>query len=235
MNISIVGAAKYEQKQQQIAAAVTVITRKDITTYGWRTLNEGLASLPGIHSTYDYQYDYLGTRGFGLPGDFNTRVLITINGNRINDATYDQGPTGRYFPLDIDLIERIEFGHTGISGVARGMDGENVKQLFARASRGPLSFDFIYSNRRKDDPTGMFFSDPLVAGQFQRDRCLNTQIQYNDNFSNDTLNVLGRLFLGQYRYENPLVYNGEKIFSPDPVTGTVPNCACFRRLSPIIS
>lgn len=255
MNISIVGAAKYEQKQQQIAAAVSVITRKDIRTYGWRTLNEVLASLPGIHSTYDYQYDYLGTRGFGLPGDFNTRVLITINGNRINDATYDQGSTGRDFPLDIDLIERIEFipgpgsavygqnamlgvvniitrkgsdvngaelsasyqtaetmpqeratlgkqftngtdalisfsglqsrgadrffefGNTGISGVARGMDGENVKQLFARASHGPLSFDFIYGNRRKNDPTGMFFSDPLVAGQFQRDRCLNTQIQ----------------------------------------------------------
>ncbi len=158
MNISIVGAAKYEKKQQQVAAAVSVIARKDIRTYGWRTLNEVLASLPGIHSTYDY----LGTRGFGLPGDFNTRVLITINGNRINDATYDQGPTGRYFPLDIDLIERIEFGNTGISGVARGMDGENVKQLFARASHGPLPFDFIYGNRRKDDPTGMFFSDPLV-------------------------------------------------------------------------
>ena len=109
MNINIVGASKYEQKQQQVAAAVSVITRADIRTYGWRTLNQALASLPGIHTTYDYQYEYLGTRGFGLPGDFNSRVLITINGNRINDATYDQGPTGRDFPLDIDLIERIEF------------------------------------------------------------------------------------------------------------------------------
>ena len=288
LNISIVGASKYEQKQQQVAAAVSVVTRKDIRTYGWRTLNEVLASLPGIHSTYDYQYDYLGVRGLGLPGDFNTRVLITINGNRINDATYDQGPTGRDFPLDIDLIERIEFipgpgsavygqnamlgvvniitrkgsdvngaelsasyqtaeimpqeratlgkqfangtdalisfsglqsrgadrffefGDSGISGVARRLDGENVKQLFARASHGPLSFDFIYGDRRKDDPTGMFLSDPLVPNQFQRDRRLNTQIQYNDNFVNDTLNVLGRMFLGQYRYDNPLVYSGEK-------------------------
>lgn len=68
MNISIVGASKYEQKQQQVAAAVSVITRADIRTYGWRTLNEALSSLPGIHPTYDYQYEYLGTRGFGLPG-----------------------------------------------------------------------------------------------------------------------------------------------------------------------
>mgnify|MGYP001558232037 FL=1 len=294
MNINIVGASKYEQKQQQVAAAVSVITRADIRTYGWRTLNQALASLPGIHTTYDYQYEYLGTRGFGLPGDFNSRVLITINGNRINDATYDQGPTGRDFPLDIDLIERIEFfpgpgsavygqnammgvvnivtrtgasingaelstsyqtaetmpqeratfgkkfsngtdallsfsglqsrgtdrffdyGDSGISGVARRLDGENVKQLFAQATHGPLAFDFMYGDRRKDDPTGMFFSDPLVTGQFQRDRRLNTQIQYNDNFANDTLNVLGRLFLGQYRYDNPLIYDGEKTLSTGP-------------------
>lgn len=294
MDIRVVGASKYEQKQQQVPAAVSIITRNDIRTYGWRTLNQALASLPGIHTTYDYQYEYLGTRGFSQPGDFNTRVLITINGNRINDATYDQGPTGRDFPLDIDLIERIEFipwsgstiyglnamlgvvniitrkgadvkggelsasyqtaeimpqervtlgkqfengadalisfsglqsrganhffeyGDSGISGVARHMDGENVKQMFARASYGPLSFDFIYGNRKKEDPTGAYLSDPLVAGHFQRDRRLNAQIQYNEHFVNDTLNVLGRVFLGQYRYESPMVYSGERTLSTGP-------------------
>ena len=294
MNISVVGAAKYEQKQQQAAAAVSIITRKDIRTYGWRTLNQALASLPGIHPTHDYQYEYLGTRGFGLPGDFNTRVLITINGNRINDATYDQGPTGRDFPLDIDLIERIEFipgpgsavygqnamlgvvnivtrkgadikgaelsasyqtaemmpqervtlgkqfdngadalisfsglqsrgadrffefGDSGISGIAHRLDGENVKQMFARASHGPLSFDFIYGNRHKGDPIGMFLTDPLTKGASVIDRRLNTQIQYNDNFLNNTLNVLGRAFLGRYSYEQPGFYSGEKTLSTGP-------------------
>ncbi|PTQ77226.1 iron complex outermembrane receptor protein [Nitrosomonas oligotropha] len=294
MNINVIGASKYEQKQQQAAAAVSIITRKDIRTYGWRTLNQALASLPGIHATYDYQYEYLGTRGFGLPGDFNTRVLITINGNRINDATYDQGPTGRDFPLDIDLIERIEFipgpgsavygqnamlgvvnivtrkgadikgaelsasyqtaevmpqervtlgkqfdngtdalisfsglqsrgadrffefGDSGVSGIAHRLDGENVKQMFARASHGPLSFDFIYGNRHKGDPAGMFLTDPLTRGASVIDRRLNTQIQYNDNFLNDTLNVLGRAFLGRYSYEQPGFYSGEKTLSTGP-------------------
>ena len=63
MNISITGASKYEQKQNEVAAAVSIITRKDIKAYGWRTLNEALASLPGIHTTYDHQYNFLGTRG----------------------------------------------------------------------------------------------------------------------------------------------------------------------------
>jgi len=109
MNITITGASRYEQKQQEVSASAHVITRNDIRAYGCRTLNEALASLPGIYGTYDHQYNYLGVRGFSMPGDFTTRVLIMINGNRINDATYDQGPTGRDFPLDIDLIEKIEY------------------------------------------------------------------------------------------------------------------------------
>ena len=51
----------------------------------------------------------MGARGFGLPGDVNTRLLVTINGNRVNDPTFDQGPFGQTFPLDLDLVERIEF------------------------------------------------------------------------------------------------------------------------------
>lgn len=294
LNISITGASKYEQKQQQVAAAISIITRNDFRTYGWRTLNEALASLPGIHTTYDNQYYYLGTRGFGLPGDSNTRVLITINGNRINDATFDAGPTGRDFPLDIDLIERIEFipgpggaiygqnamlgvvnvitrngsdvkgvelsasyqtvevmsqeritlgkkfangldalvsisglqargtdhlldfGETGITGVARHMDEQNIKQLFVRATHGPLAFDFVYGDRRKDDPTASFRSDPLLNGAFTRDRYLNTQLQYSDSFANNTLNVMGRLFLGRYRFNNELFFTGLPAASTGP-------------------
>lgn len=294
MKINIVGASKYEQNQDEVAAAVSVITRADIKTYGWRTLNEALASLPGIYTTYDYQYDYFSTRGLSLPGDFNTRVLVTINGNRINEGTYDGGAIGRDFPLDIDLIERIEFipgpgsavygqnamlgvvnvitrdgsdingaelsasyqtlqsmpqgrvtlgkefdngvnalislsglrargvnrffdyGDSGISGVARGMDGENIEQLFARITRGPVAFDFIYGNRRKEDPTAAYLTDPLAGGASVRDRHVRTQIQYQDNFIDDSLNILGRLFLGQFRFDQYGIFGGEETLSTGP-------------------
>ena len=294
MNVTITGASRYEQKPQQIAASAHVITRNDIRAYGWRTLNEALVSLPGIYGTYDHQYNYLGVRGFSVPGDFTTRVLIMINGNRINDATYDQGPTGRDFPLDIDLIERIEyipgpgssvygqnamlgvvnvitrngssingmevsasyqtaevmpqervtfgrnystgldalisvsglqarganrlldFGDGSPPGIVRGQDGEDVKQLFARAVYGPFEFDFTYGNRRKDDPVATYLSDPLTDGQYQRDRRLNTQLLYNDNFFQNQLNVLGRLFLGEYRYYGPYVFSGERTLVSGP-------------------
>ena len=122
LDVSIVGASKYEQKQSEVAAAASVITRQEIRAFGWRTVDEALASLPGVYTTYDRQYTYLGTRGFGLPGDLTTRILVTVNGNRVNDPTFDAGPFGRQLPLDIDLVERIEF----IPGPGGAVYGQNA-------------------------------------------------------------------------------------------------------------
>ena len=122
LGVRIVGASKYPQKQSEVAAAVSVITRQEIKAFGWRTLGEALASLPGVYTTYDREYTYLGTRGFGLPGDLTARVLITLNGNRVNDPVYDGGAVGRDFPVDMDLIERIEF----IPGPGSAVYGQNA-------------------------------------------------------------------------------------------------------------
>jgi iron complex outermembrane receptor protein len=122
LSMSVVGASKYEQKQSDVAAAVSIITRQEIQAFGWHTLADALASLPGVYTTYDRQYSYIGVRGFSLPGDLNTRVLITINGNRVNDPTFDQGPTGPEFPLDMDMVERIEY----IPGPGAAVYGQNA-------------------------------------------------------------------------------------------------------------
>jgi outer membrane receptor protein involved in Fe transport len=291
MDLTVIGASKYEQKQSEVAAAVSIITRDDIRAFGWRTLDQALASLPGIHTTYDRQYSYLGARGFSVPGDYNTRVLITINGNRTNDAVFDASPTGRDFPLDLDLIERIEFipgpgsavygqnamfgvvnvitrqgaavdgvelagtwqgrqamregrasfgklldngtdvllsvsamraqgedhffnfGSTGVSGVAAGMDGERTQQFFGRVARGPWAFELIDGYRRKDDPTASYLSDPLVAGQYQSDHYTLAQARYEQSFSGDTLQLQARLFAGSERYESVFNY-GEALDLP---------------------
>jgi outer membrane receptor protein involved in Fe transport len=122
LEVKVVGASKYEQKQSEVAAAVSVITRQEIEAFGWRTIEEALASLPGVYTTYDRQYNYIGTRGFSVLGDFNTRVLVTINGNRANDPVYDAGAMGRQLPLDMDLVERIEF----IPGPGGAVYGQNA-------------------------------------------------------------------------------------------------------------
>lgn len=122
LDVSVTGASKYAQKQSEVPAAVSVVTRQEIRAFGWRTLDEALASLPGVYTTYDRQYTYVGLRGFGLPGDYNTRLLVTINGNRLNDVVYDQAYVGREFPLDMDLVERIEF----LPGPGGAVYGQNA-------------------------------------------------------------------------------------------------------------
>jgi len=49
-------------------------------------------------------------------------VLIMIDGNRVNDPTFDQGPTGPEFPIDMDMIERIEY----IPGPGGAVYGQNA-------------------------------------------------------------------------------------------------------------
>lgn len=118
----VYAASKYSQKAAQAPASVTVLTAGDIRTYGWRTLAEVLNAVRGVHVRADQAYDYLGVRGFSRPGDYSSRVLLLIDGVRANENFYDSALIGREFPLDIGLIERVEF----IAGPGSALYGSNA-------------------------------------------------------------------------------------------------------------
>lgn len=105
---TVVGAAKYEQTQLQAPSSVTVITADEIRRYGYTTLADILRSVRGFYVTNNRNYSFVGTRGFNRPGDYNSRVLVMIDGHRINDNVYGQGSVGGEFALDVDLIDRVE-------------------------------------------------------------------------------------------------------------------------------
>lgn len=105
---TVSGAAKREQLVTEAPSSVTVITAQEIATYGWRTLGDALRAVRGFHVTYDRNYTYLGVRGFGRPSDYNNRVLVLVNGHRLNDNVYDASGLGTDFPVDLQLVERIE-------------------------------------------------------------------------------------------------------------------------------
>ncbi|KAB2833553.1 MAG: TonB-dependent receptor [Candidatus Brocadia sp.] len=119
---SVYSASKYEQKVTEAPSSVSIITAEEIKKYGYRKFSEILRSVRGFHITYDRNYHYVGVRGFGLSGDYNTRILLLIDGHRVNDAIYDQAPIGTDFPIDIDLIERIEI----IRGPGSSLYGTNA-------------------------------------------------------------------------------------------------------------
>jgi iron complex outermembrane receptor protein len=118
----IYSAAKYEQKINEAPASVTIITGEQVRKYGYRTLAQVLQSVPGLFATYDRNYDYLGVRGFNRPGDYNSRVLLLVDGHRLNDAVYDQAAIGTDSLIDVDLIERVEI----VRGPSSSLYGTNA-------------------------------------------------------------------------------------------------------------
>jgi iron complex outermembrane receptor protein len=101
-------ASKFSQEVTRAPASISVVTADEIKVHGYRTLAEILSSVRGLYTTYDRNYTYVGVRGFARPGDYNTRVLLLIDGHRLNEPTYDMAPIGTDFPLDVSLIERVE-------------------------------------------------------------------------------------------------------------------------------
>lgn len=104
----VVSASRYRQKVSEAPSSITIITAEDIRKYGYRTLADILRSVRGFTVSYDRNYHYVGVRGFGRLGDFNTRILLLVDGHRINDSIFDSAAIGPDFVLDVDLIERVE-------------------------------------------------------------------------------------------------------------------------------
>ncbi len=122
LDMPVTGGSKFTATVASTAASVTVITQDEIRALGLRSLPEVLATIKGVMITSDREYSYIGVRGFYAPGDFNTRVLMLVDGNRVNDALFDQAYLGSEFPLDIEQVERVEF----IPGQGSAVYGANA-------------------------------------------------------------------------------------------------------------
>lgn len=109
MQMEVRTASRYTQTLLEAPAAMSVVTSEDIRTFGYRTLADILNGMRGLYTSYDRSYHYLGMRGFATPGDYNTRVLLLVDGVRHNDNVYDQAAIGTDFVIDTDLIDRVEF------------------------------------------------------------------------------------------------------------------------------
>ena len=105
---AVYGASKFLQKATDAPASVIVVTAEEIQQYGYRTLADMLRSVPGFYVIYDRNYTYLGVRGLSRPGDYNARILFLLDGHRVNDNIFGGALVGTEFPVDVDLIERIE-------------------------------------------------------------------------------------------------------------------------------
>jgi outer membrane receptor protein involved in Fe transport len=118
----VVAGSKRAQEARDVASFVSVVSSAEIREHGYRTLADVLRTLPGFYVSNDRNYSYIGVRGFSRPGDFNSRILLLLNGLRTNESVYDLAYIGEEFSVDVDMIERVEV----IRGPSSALYGSNA-------------------------------------------------------------------------------------------------------------
>jgi iron complex outermembrane receptor protein len=237
----VYSAAKYEQKINEAPASVTLITADQIRKYGYRTFAQILQSVPGLFATYDRNYDYLGIRGFNRPGDYNSRVLVLVDGHRLNDAVYDQAPIGTDSPIDVDLIERVEvvrgpssslYGTNAFFGVInvitkRGRDIKGAEASWENSSytsnKGRLTYGQKLSNGLEFIASGSYYYSVGQQNVFYQE--FNTPDQNNGiahRMDQDTFhNFFAKASYGDFTLQGG--YVGRKKRIPTSAFGTLFN------------
>jgi len=122
MNVTVVGASRYEQKITEAPSYASIVTAEDIKKNGYRNLGDLLRTLPGVYVSYNRIFPTVGFRGFLVPGSFNSRVLLLVDGHVVNNSVYEHAPVGNDFPVDIDLVERVEV----VRGPSSSLYGANA-------------------------------------------------------------------------------------------------------------
>lgn len=184
---SVYGASSYNQKVTEAPSSITIVTADEIQRYGYRTLADVLRSVRGFYVTSDRNYSFLGVRGFSRPGDYNARVLLLVDGHRLNDNIFGAALIGTEFPLDVELIERVEiirgpssslYGTSAFFAVlnvitrrgdaVRGMEGtaslgsfgsRKGRVTYGRRSAGGLDVVASASRYESDGERRIFFSE----------------------------------------------------------------------------
>lgn len=135
--------AKSNSSTKEIAASVTVITAEEIAQSGASNLQEVLKNVPGFSYTINSSSTY-GRKNIGLRGMDSERVLILIDGERINSTDGFIGHSNYQSSwLDVGTIEKVEvikgagavlYGSEAMGGVVNIITKNSAKESYGRYS-----------------------------------------------------------------------------------------------------
>lgn len=106
---TIEGASKHSEALSETPATATIVTREEIERYGFQTVADVLNfAVPGYMASTDRTWDTAAGRGLSFFEDFNTRILLLLDGHPMNEPWNNFSGIGREMLVPLDLVERIE-------------------------------------------------------------------------------------------------------------------------------
>jgi iron complex outermembrane receptor protein len=181
----VVGAAKREQSLGNVASAVTVISADRLRRFGYRTIGEAVAGVAGAYLV-DNRLSYsIGIRGLQVPGDFNGRILVLIDGASINEAWGAFAGVGFEAMVGIDEIARIEV----IRGPVSSVYGTNAFfGIINVVTRGAAESPRAWARATGQTINGILTSAGFAVGGV--DRQLRGAVLFGDRFGESSLPML---------------------------------------------
>jgi len=187
LNIKIQSASKQAEPWAEAPVPVSIVTRDMIKLSGARTIHEALILfVPGYTDAEDRNEMVVSPRG--IYATANQKVLIMVNGHRLNSRSYLTAMPD--YGISLHNLERIEvlrgpgsslYGNVALGGVINLITrkGKDFKKSSAEASAGNFEqrrLRFLTGNGGED-------WDLLAWGQYFRtpgeDHTLNGNEKYN--------------------------------------------------------
>ncbi|MFP2931464.1 TonB-dependent receptor plug domain-containing protein [Pyxidicoccus sp. 3LG] len=150
MQVEIVTPTKEPVTVEEAPAIVSVVTREEIVTWGYRSVAEALEHVPGFYLMRDFVTPNLGVRGLSAgQRSYNRIIKVLVNGQPTTFRAEGTNFIGLEF-IPMQTIERIEV----VRGPASALYGANaylavvniitrqpasghVGELLVRAAAGP--------------------------------------------------------------------------------------------------
>lgn len=142
LNVNVVSASKKAEKVSEAPGVISVITKDQINSYGWTSLNDILFRQPGFSPSQDYDRTTVSSRGM-FEGWNNNHLLLLIDGLPYNDNLYGSAYTSEITPMFITSSVEV------LRGPGSALYGSN-------ATNGVTSIKTISAEEASKAPQAVF-------------------------------------------------------------------------------
>jgi iron complex outermembrane receptor protein len=118
----VVAATKTPQTIQQAPASASVVSANDIELFGYQNLADLLRNQRSFYLETDGLNWFAGVRGFSRSGEWNSRLLVTVDDRPTNELIFGQSHLDTDFVVPMEAMKQVEI----IRGPGSALYGTNA-------------------------------------------------------------------------------------------------------------